>query len=105
MSVSNQASVPLRSNTSMTTTSPDLTAAGKTWEQACAEAIAERDRLRAELAKTQAEREAYLKTVYHFMCKDFVCPHTTEELLACVDREPPLGDLLAELQREPRSGT
>src|SRR5438105_2677488 len=70
----------------------------KKWAQLCAEVIADRDRLRAELAKTQAERDAYLKSVYHLMCKDYVCPYTKEELFAMAVYEgPTLRELIAEL--------
>ena len=82
-------------------TPPDFAAECKKWEQRCAAAIAESDRLRAELAKTQQERDAYKKTVYHFMCKDYVPPaFTKEEVLAHLDDKPTFHDLIAELNCE-----
>ena len=79
----------------------DFQAECKKWETRCADAIAERDRLRAELTKTQQERDAYLKTVYHLMCKDYVPPEfTKEEVLAHLDDKPTFHDLIVELQRE-----
>jgi hypothetical protein len=34
------------------------------------------------------------------MCKDYVCPYTSEELLSFVDCEQPLRDLISQLERE-----
>ena len=66
---------------------------------------AERDQLRAELDKVKSERDSYLKSLYYFMRKEAPPPDfTKEELLACVDNEPPLEDVIAELEREMRSG-
>jgi len=71
----------------------------------CAELAEERDRLRAELGKVTSERDQYLKTVYHFMCKDYQPPpFTKEEMLAFVDQAPPLGEFIAELEREMGTG-
>lgn len=72
-------------------------------EQLCAELTAERDQLRAELAATRTERDQYLKSLYCFVGKDYVCPYTDEELLGCVDREPPLQDFIARLTRDMES--
>ena len=32
----------------------------------------------------QAERDSYINVITHFMSKDYACPYTDEELLACV---------------------
>ena len=70
------------------------------WEKEQAELIEEQERLCGELAKTRAERDAYLKSLYHAMCKDYVCPYTKEELLANAIFEPTMEDLLANLDRD-----
>ena len=69
-----------------------------------AELTAERDRLRAELTQVTTERDNYLKSVVHFMCTDYECPYTKEELLACVGREKPLAELIDELSRDMEVG-
>ncbi len=76
----------------------DATTECKKWEKLCGEAIAERDRLREELGKVQSERDAYLKTVYYFMCKDYQPTFTKEELFANVGRQPSFGELIAEIE-------
>src|SRR5271155_5286576 len=78
----------------------DAAAECKKWEKLGTEWMEERKRLLAELAKTQAERDSYIKVVTHFISKDYVCPYTDEELLACVGIEPPIDDLIAELKRD-----
>ncbi len=75
----------------------DLAADCKKWEKLCGELLAERQKLRAELAKTQIERDEHLKSLYHFLCKDYVCPYTKEELFANAVYEPSMEELIAEL--------
>jgi hypothetical protein len=83
----------------------DLAADCKKWQARVAELLEERDRLASELAKVTSERDAYLKTVYHIMSKDLKPPtFTKEELLACVDQEPPFPEFIAELKREMGNG-
>ena len=73
----------------------------QSWQRRCEELIEERDRLKQDLAKTQAERDAYLKTVYHYMCKDYVPPSfTKEEVFAHLDDKPTFEEVIAELERE-----
>jgi hypothetical protein len=70
-------------------------------QRRCEELIHERDGLKAALAKTQTERDGYLKTVYHFMCKDYVPPpFTKEEVFAHLDDKPSFEELIVELERE-----
>lgn len=83
---------------------PDPVAECKKWEKLCGELLAERQKLREDLANTQVERDRYIKSVSHLMSKDYVCPYTDEELLSCVDRQPPLRDLIAELERDVGTG-
>lgn len=81
--------------------SPDLAAESKKWESRCAELTAERDKLRDELAKIQKERDQYLKSLYHLLCKDYTPPpFTKEEAFAHLDDKPTFAELIAELDRE-----
>jgi hypothetical protein len=59
---------------------------------------AERDRLQAELAKAQAEREAYAKAWIKSQCTDDILQLTNDEILADVGRKPALRDLIAQLE-------
>ena len=78
----------------------DLAGECKKWEQRCAEVIEERDRLRAELAKTQQERDAYLKTVYYYIRKEAPAPtFTREEVFAHLDDKPTFEELVAEIEQ------
>lgn len=71
------------------------------WQRRCEELIEERDGLKLELTKTQAERDAYRKTVYHFMCKDYVPPSfTKDEAFAHLNDKPTFEELIVELDRE-----
>jgi hypothetical protein len=65
-----------------------------------AELIAERDRLRAELAQTQTERDSYLKTVYYYLRKEAPIPtFTKEEVFAHIDDKPTFEDVVAEITK------
>jgi len=84
---------------------PDLAAERAKWEKQCAELIEDRERLRAELAKTQAECEGYRKSLFHQMCKDYTPPNFTkkeqEAAIAHLDDKPSILDLIAELENAP----
>ena len=80
--------------------SSDPAADCKKWENLCADLLAEREKLREDLAKVQIERDQYLKSLYHVLCKDYVCPYTKEELLANAIYEPTLEEIVAELRRD-----
>jgi hypothetical protein len=84
---------------------PDPVAESKKWKDLCADLLAEQQQLREDLANAQTERDQYLKSLYHYVGKDYVCAYTDEELHACVDREPPLQELIADVERDmgPRS--
>ena len=80
---------------------PELAVECQKWEKQCAELLAERERMCAELAKVKSERDSYLKTVYHFMCKDYTPPDLTkEQIFALVRDEPTFEETIAELKRE-----
>jgi hypothetical protein len=84
---------------------PDLAAAVKELEARCAELERERDALRADLVKLRGERDSYAKAVGSLMAKESSVPSfSREEMLAFVGQEPPLEELIAELEREMRSG-
>jgi hypothetical protein len=84
---------------------PDPVAECKNWEKLCGDLLAERQKLREDLANAQTERDRYMKSLSYFVGKDYVCPYTDEELLSCVDRQPPLRELITELERGMGSGT
>jgi hypothetical protein len=79
--------------------SSDLTAECKKWEKLCGELLADRQKLREELAKLRAERDAYYKALMRAECENYVCPHSKEELFANAIYEPTIPELLAELEK------
>lgn len=75
----------------------DAKAECERWQRLCAELLAERDRLRTELAKEQAAHE---RTVLAMM-RDEVDPNLTrEEIYASIDRETSFEQLIEELRAE-----
>ena len=81
--------------------SADLTADCKNWESLCGELLAERQKLREELAKSRRERDQYLKSLYHFLCKDYKPDFDRETAFAHIDDKPTIQELIAELERTP----
>ncbi len=65
------------------------------WQRQCAELIEERDQLRAQLAKAEAERAADLKAMHALTQKEI--QFTQEEILAQLGKEPPLEQIIANL--------
>ena len=61
----------------------------------------ENKKLREELAKVKAERDGFLQAWIKLKCSDDVLKLTNEEIFACVGRDIPLRDLIAELENEP----
>lgn len=81
----------------------DVAADCKKWEQLCGELLAEREKLRDQLERMRTERDRYRKSLGHLVCKDLLEPEfTKEEMLAFVDRAPPLEELIAELETDAR---
>src|SRR5438552_3928968 len=73
-------------------------AQGERLVQLCKELIAEREQLRDALARTQAERDQYLKSLYHYLRKEHEKLDFDEaRLFAEAVSEPPLDQLIAEL--------
>ena len=57
------------------------------------------DALPQELARTQAERDAYLKAIYKLLRDGYPAPNfNKEEILAHLDDQPSIHDLIAELE-------
>ena len=78
----------------------DLAAECKRWENLCGELLVERQLLREDLAKTQRERDQYLKSLYHLLCKDYTPPDfDKEEVLAHLDDHPTMEEIIAELEQ------
>ena len=76
----------------------DAVAECKKWEKLCAELLADRQRLSEELAKTQTERDAYQKNLYHLLCKDYQPDFDREIAFAHLDDKPTIQELVAELE-------
>lgn len=81
----------------------DPAAECKQWEKLCADLLAERQKLREELAQMRWEYDACRKTLFHLKCKDYTPPPTitNEEALAYVDEKPTIQEFIAELQNAP----
>ena len=72
------------------------------WEQLCQELLEDRDRLRAEMAKTQGERQQYHKSLLTLLAKEMKpedYDFTYEEILAQSDKGQSLQDFIAELEQ------
>ena len=73
--------------------SQDLRADCERWERLCAELLAERERLRAELERARFDE----------FCRSALPKLTREELSCQVDRENSLDDIIAQLKEEARA--
>ncbi|MBI2808088.1 MAG: hypothetical protein HYX68_24145 [Planctomycetes bacterium] len=81
--------------------SSDLQAECKKWEKLCADLLAQRETLRAELAEKQAECEMYRRSMFHNLCKDYK-PDVDEAIgFAHMDDKPTVQELIAELESAP----
>jgi hypothetical protein len=68
--------------------------------QMCKDLLAQRERLRADLQRVQAERDQYLKSLAGYLAKE--CPRfdlDQEALFAQVVQEPTLRELIDDLER------
>ena len=83
--------------------SSDLAAECKKWEKLCGDLLAQRAKLCDELTEVRSERDRYMKSIYHLMCKDYVCPYTKEELFANAIFEPTMEELIAGLELDQES--
>ncbi len=68
----------------------DPSAECEQWERLCAKLLAEREILRTELEKVVLET----------FSSEFVPTQTMEQILATVDRETSLNDIIADMKRE-----
>ena len=81
--------------------SADAGAECKKWEDLCGELLAERENLRAELAKSQAECELYRKSLFHLKCRDYKPDYDRDIAFAHLDDKPSVEELIAELENAP----
>jgi hypothetical protein len=73
----------------------------KNWEKLCGELIAERERLRSELAQMRREYEACQKSLFQLICKDYKPDYDREVAFAHIDDKPTVEELIAELRSAP----
>ena len=84
--------------------SSSLAADCKNWENLCGKLLAEREKLRAELAQMRREYDACRKTLFHFQCRDYTPPDfDREQAFAHIDDKPTVEELIAELQNAPEN--
>jgi hypothetical protein len=80
--------------------SSDIAAVCKKWENLCGDLLVEREQMREDLAKTRRERDQYLKSLYHLLCKDYMPPKfDKEEAFAHLDDHPTIEEIIAELEQ------
>ena len=77
----------------------DAKAECEKWQRLCAELIVQRQRLREELAKAQADRDASVKAWLRLECENFESPYTREELFSFLDQRPTIQEVIEELER------
>ena len=79
----------------------DAGAECKKWEKLCGDLLAEREKLRLELAKKHGECELYRKSLFHLKCKDYK-PDVDEAIgFAHLDDNPSVLELITELENAP----
>jgi hypothetical protein len=81
--------------------SSDLAAECKKWENFCGELLAEREKLRGELAQMQREYEACRQALFHELCKNYKPDYDEKIGFAHLDDKPSLRELIAELENAP----
>ncbi len=81
--------------------SSDAAAECKNWEKLCGELLAEREKLRTELAKSQRESASYRKSLIHLLRKDFNDDFDVNLAFAHLDDKPTIEELIAELEQAP----
>lgn len=81
--------------------SSDIAAECKKWENLCGELLAEREQLRADLAKVERESASYRKSLIHLMRKNFNDDFDVDLAFAHIDDKPTLEELIAELEHAP----
>ena len=84
--------------------SPDVVAECKKWERLCADLLAERETLRAELARVHEECETYRRSLFHHFAKDYQPTFTEkerDEAILRVNDRPTLQDIINEIEHAP----
>jgi hypothetical protein len=82
--------------------STDAVAECKKWEKLCAELLADREKLREELALTTRLYEACSKSLAQLQFKDYEPPEiTNEQALACLAENPTLDEIIEKLKNTP----
>ena len=81
--------------------STDLAADCKKWENLCGELLAEREKLRAEMAKLSRESETYRKSLIHMLAKEFKPGFDVELAFAHLNDKSTIEEIIAELERSP----
>ncbi len=79
----------------------DVAAECKKWEKLCGELLAEREKLRAEMAQMRREYDACKKSLFHLAFKDDKFDYDREIAFAHLDDKPTLEELIAELENAP----
>jgi hypothetical protein len=80
--------------------SSDLAAECKKWETLCGELLAEREKLRGQLAQVSTEYEACKKSLFHIHCKDYQPAFTKADVadaLTKANEKPTVRDIIDEL--------
>jgi hypothetical protein len=81
--------------------SSDLAAECKKWENLCADLLAQREKLRAELAQMCREFDICKKSLYHLVFKNDAADFDLELALSHIDDKPTLEELIAQLEHAP----
>ena len=68
------------------------------WQELCRELLAERERMRAELAQVREERDQYIQRVYYLIREDV--PFTREEVFASLGKSPSIEDWIKKFRGE-----
>jgi hypothetical protein len=69
------------------------------WQQLCREVIEEREKLRADLARLQTERDDYRRSLIAIFAKEDI-PFTREEVFASLGERPTFHELIRELESQ-----
>lgn len=77
----------------------DLAAQCKQWEKLCAQLLAEKEKLREELAQIRWEYDACRQTLFHLKCKDYKPDFDEAVGFAHLDDKPTVQEIIEELKK------